>query len=328
MTASKFLTPLIFALTLLPILAYAQDAAAPSANADYIYEQPTYAKLAQLYWALSKLDPKKDTDIDNFLLINECDIYKQYRSNEFEWKDIRAKTSDFLQKSAANFPTRFELTRPIKLGEYDTDQKKFEIAPNYKLNNARSFSIIADGYGDVCGYDPRGMLNVPDYPKGVIVELSKPIILTSIAVDPDVAKNYVAQKMKAFEGLGANVQTQKNISDFRDAYLVMRLKFFAYKGEEKTPDGINNADLAANLEGLEIYADPEKRQLLYTQDYVRKKGARKGLNDIAADDGNDINLPNPNPNLTPEVDKPAATTPDAEPGKVTVPGYSPYGAPQ
>ena len=91
MTASKFLTPLIFALTLLPILAYAQDAAAPSANADYIYEQPTYAKLAQLYWALSKLDPKKDTDIDNFLLINECDIYKQYRSNEFEWKDIRAR---------------------------------------------------------------------------------------------------------------------------------------------------------------------------------------------------------------------------------------------
>src|SRR5262245_27980767 len=65
-------------------------------NTPQYYEEPTVQKFSQLYWAISKLDPTNDTDIDNFLMINECDIYREYAHNEFEWKEIREAGRQFV----------------------------------------------------------------------------------------------------------------------------------------------------------------------------------------------------------------------------------------
>lgn len=107
-----FLMALSFAFC--PNLALAQDASEikeKSAAETNTYETPTVAKLSRLYWALGKFDNEPDPKqyIDNYLRINECEVYKNFSHNEFDWLNIKDATYDFLRKNKQNFPKHFAL---------------------------------------------------------------------------------------------------------------------------------------------------------------------------------------------------------------------------
>ena len=56
----------------------------------------------------------------------------------------------------------------------------------------------------------------------------------------------------------------------RDAYVVMKIRVFSYKGTEQIHNGRQRATVYAMLEGYEIYADSEHEQLLYFENFIRK----------------------------------------------------------
>lgn len=63
----------------------------------------------------------------------------------------------------------------------------------------------------------------------------------------------------------------------RDAYLVMKIRVFSYKGTERITNGRTRAIVYAMLEGFEIYADRAHEQLLYFENFIRKS-EKKPLN--------------------------------------------------
>lgn len=243
-------------------------------NTSYIYEKPTFEKLSQLYWALGKFDLNSDQDVDAFLLINECDIYRDFYHSEFDWQNIRESGRTFLKKNKNKFPLRFEISQMIKLGAYDMKAQRFDILDPYKIINVRRFESMSVNFEEnVCGTNmARRGSNVEGYPRGLLVETSRPVTLTTLPVPPALAKEYADEKLRIFRTYETPAQTNKNLYNLRDAYLFMKIKFFAYRKETEAEDtGGKLAEVLGILEKMEIYADSRKKKLLYEEDYRQKR---------------------------------------------------------
>lgn len=268
----------------------------------YYYEQPTRQKFSRLFWALDFLDINNDEDIDNYLMFNECEIYKSEYFNELEWKDIRESARAFLKANKDSFPIRFEVVQPLFLGEYDVNTKKFEVLDKYKIRPTTRFEIMATDH-EVAPCLKTGSSStpkIPRYPPGILAEFNLPLEATQIPVDPAVAELYIQEKanpLKQRYTQDNKDMTQTALFNARDAYIFMRVKFFAAKGIVRQRGEGERANILTILEGVEVYADRDKKMLLWKKDFRKKRS-------VAAPQ---------NPEKNTETDSPAAEA--APPGE-------------
>ena len=241
----------------------------PNKKKTVIYERPTMKRLSQLYWAAGKFEPTDDLALDHFLMINECDLYREYSKNEFEWTGIRESAREFVQVNRNNFPTHFELLQPIRLGEYDVEEGQFHVAPEFQIEGVRRFEVLAeDLYSDVC--DVRYGEQIEGYPKGLHVEMSRPFSLTSFEIQPELARIYIESINKKIKDKGMNVTTKQELYDARNAYLVMRLRIISYK-EDKRVNEYYLSSMLGLLESYTIYGDKERDLILFEENFKRKR---------------------------------------------------------
>ncbi|MEM7651436.1 MAG: DUF4852 domain-containing protein [Pseudomonadota bacterium] len=246
---------------------HAQTGSAPKKNV--IYETPTFKTLSQLYWALMKFDSSKDIYIDNFLLINECDLYRDYVQNEFEWKGIREGAREFLQDNRKSFPTHFEFLQPVRLAEYDLESEAFDVWQPYKIKGVRRFEVLAeDFYEKTCGVGFAK--EIIGYPKGLYIELNRPFSADKIKVKPEVAEAYIQMLEGINRDAGIVIRNKEDLYESRAAYLVMKLRVFSFKEDVDLQDHRLSKVLAV-LEGYEIYGDRDREMLLFSEDFSRKK---------------------------------------------------------
>jgi hypothetical protein len=287
---------------------------------NYIYEYPTISKLSQLYWAIGKFKQPDDKMIDHFMMINECQIYQNFSGNEIEWSKIRKSAREFLDSAKDQFPIRFEFIQSLNLGRYDTEKQEFDVLEKYKLDGVRRFEILADDfYSDLCGYDPSNAgRNIEGYPRGLMVEFNRPLTLLSVPVKKEMASKYIEDKMINFNNLEPSKRTQENLYAYRDAYMFLRVKVFAYKGERRNSSGQNLAEVMAVLESYDIYADRKKKVLLFKNDFRGRGDNADSFDGNSLD--NSMKIPDPNPNDW-ENEKGGET--DNIPGEKGIPEYNP-----
>ena len=265
-------------LVVLPVV-HAQQPSEPVVSEEeeeghIIYETPTVKNLSQLYWMLSKLDINNDTHVDNFLMINECDLYRDYYNNEFEWKSIRKAGRKFIEDSRDSFPTYFEFIQPLKLAEYNLETEMFDVYEPYKIFSVRRFEILAeDVYKDVCNVSHRR--EIEGYPRGLYAELNRPFTLDEVKVHPEVAKLYIEKNNEYLQEEGIATKYKTDIYENRKAYLVMKIRIFSNKNEDVTVAGKDLAKVLGVLEGYEIYGDRERHMLMFAEDFKRKRKRSK-----------------------------------------------------
>lgn len=231
---------------------------------DRIYEKPTMDELSRLYWGLGSLDFDNDVHIDNYLLINECEIYKEFKNNEFEWSNIRKSSREFLKQNHMTFVRRLEFMQPLYLGEYHLDKEYFDIVPAYVKKTSRRLEVLTKAHEtQVCGHSGE----IEGYPKGLIVELTRPFGIDKVPVPKDRAREYIDTKLEEFNQLEEHQRTDKRMAESRDAYIWMQIRVFGFRGYEKLEEGYGLNAVFAVLEGLEIYSDRDRKDLIYQQQF-------------------------------------------------------------
>jgi hypothetical protein len=234
----------------------------------YVYEEPSMEKFSQLYWTLNLLQLENDTHIDNFMMINECDIYKNYYQHEFEWKKVREATREYIKKNKKNFPLRFQFVQPLRLGAYNIEKQEFDIVEDYRINGTRLFEVVGlEPTEDVCDSNKP----IEGYPRAIAVELSRPFSLTHLPMPMAEANDYISKKLELFRAIGKLRETQENVYQARDAYLVMKVKIFVAQGETRTQEGFMLPNTLAVLERVDIYSDPDLKELMYTENFRKRK---------------------------------------------------------
>ncbi|MDB2682709.1 DUF4852 domain-containing protein [Alphaproteobacteria bacterium] len=242
-----------------------------------VYNEANLENFSQLYWGLGRLDLKNDKHIDNFLLLNECDIYKDYIYNEFEWLRIREYAREHVKERIANrdFPVRFEFVQELQLNNYDFDKQGFMVSPSFAIDGIRRFEIFAtDIKQKICGYSSDN--EIPGYPKGVLLELNRPVQFDVLPMDTETADKYLAEKTIEFKRLPLEKRKQSNLFNFRNIFLVVNVQFFANGGDHfSEKEGTHFAKALAILESIEIYDDVDRTKLLYKQNYKRSSSKKR-----------------------------------------------------
>jgi len=232
------------------------------------YREPNMENFSKLYWALGMMDLSNDEMVDNYMAINECDIYKDYKFNEFEWKNIRNSARELLKKETPTFPTRFSFMQEIRLTDYDIEKGGFHIHENYDVENSRRFEVsAASKTEEICGFRS----DIPHYPRGIVVELSRPFELDFFPVNRKLAEAYIEEKMEDFRNLKPKFQTQQNLYEARTAYMEINVKLFSFTGFTRSSQYANLASTVGVLESAKIYADRDKEVLLYAKTYGQRE---------------------------------------------------------
>lgn len=256
-----------------------------NSTASYVYETPTVKALSHLFWAVNLYSLDDDKAVDEFMHHNECEIYRNFSSDEFEWSEIRNATRDFIRENKNDFPTRFEFIIPIKLEDYDSKRKAFEVQEKYKISSIRRFEVYATNFRQkACAEDIRIQ---EGYPRSLVLEFSRPFSLSHVPMSEDLANEYIKSSIEKLKRYDPGARVKSRMYSLRDAYLVLKVKIFTHgKFLGLTSYKIPAVQMLSILEGYEVYEDRYKQKLFYAESYVTNKD--KGKLNVKLQDEYDI----------------------------------------
>ncbi len=220
------------------------------------YKEISFNALSKAYWTIGKFDVNDNDAIDNYLLINECEMFKQFYQNDFEWNKIREATRGYIKKNMNKFPTTFEILMPLDLDRYDVDKKEFIIKEHSRVEGLRRLDFSNNPQKETCGRPG----DVPNYPKNIILILNRPFSMEKVPVRPEIAEMYLDELRRKYEHLSVRLQAEQYE---RKAYLRLKVRVSKYKDTVKNIGGELRATVFGRIEGVEVYADSMKIRPMY-----------------------------------------------------------------
>lgn len=248
-------------------VARADDAAEESVPDDYI--SLSFENLSKMYWVVGMLSLENNEAIDNYMRINECDLYQKYIHNDFEWRDIRAAAADHIRTNIMGRQQKFEIIMPIYLGRYDLGTEKFEILPDSRfINMTRLETEYNKENLRVC----ETIQAIPGYPKNIMLQISTPLNLVEVPVKREVAELYMEEALRKFSDLAPEARLRRYE---RAAYVRFKVTLLQYKEAVNTGSGALKAGIFGRIDGFEIYADQAGKLLMYAEDIDHSRSVQR-----------------------------------------------------
>lgn len=241
---------------------------------EYIYEDPTNQSLSHLYFGIGLYKTDNDWAINEFLKLNECDLYNKYSSDTLEWKNVVDATKSYIEANKKDFPTRFEFPVPILLDGYDQKTKTFTVRDGYTIESLRRFELYSSNYkDDTCLENARLGSSLP---RAVVLEYSRPFTLSKVPMSPQKASDFIKERLKEAKSTYVNL-TEEKTAQFKDVYLFMNVKVFTHgKILGLSQRDVMTVQLMGILEGYAIYEDIDKRNLIYEHVFISNRRPEGG----------------------------------------------------
>ncbi len=209
------------------------------------------SNLSKLYWALGMLDEKNDASVEQFLFINDCDMFNKFSSDPEQWASLKEATRQMLCKGKEKFPDPFRNPAAgsdcrLRSGE----KRNSAVDPASGLANLQTLDISSNAGVDVCG----SKQDFKSYPRGLTVNLVQPFALKAIPASPELVEFYNKQK------------TYGKVM----VYLRLKTRMGEYIDTAQGKGGWH-AVVTGAVDGYEIYSDAKESKILFAQDLPKIK---------------------------------------------------------
>ena len=226
-----------------------------------MYSEPSLENISKLYWKKNVLKEENDDAIDNFLRINECEMYEKFFDDDFEWQRIRDAAREMLTDAKADFSYKFKMIVPIDLGRYDMLRKGFPLINKTAFKDLRRIEIGGNSNGsEVCGKE--GIIDY--YPRNLILILNKPFSYEFIELDEHIAQAYIIRQK--YDPVKRPRELQNKHFD-RLAFARVRITFSEYQGVTRGSDNFPLAIMFGKLDGIDIFEDADEKRMLTSFTY-------------------------------------------------------------
>ena len=231
------------------------------------FRRGNFENMSKMYWRFGLPDINSELDVDIFFQINECDIFKKYHGNEFEWIPLRNTLKDFLEGNSQNFSRHLFFDLPIEVGIYNVEKGTFTVESKNFNSASRDFfphPAYLNWTKNFCdkklGSDSR-----KSYPREAIFRFIRPLSIPNIAVEEQAAK-YLVNNWK-------ETKAEKR-------YLAIRMfiSVTKYIGHKDFHNQGNIPVFLTYIEGYEIYENLGMGTKLHDKSYIRKKKKKKSQN--------------------------------------------------
>ncbi len=277
----RYFLLLTLALINFSALAYAEDGSLLAKMTDpdsTVIERPeeekyvygTVQNFSKLYWKLGALSTNDSKAVDNFLLINECDIYKSFYDDDFQWSEVRRSAAQMIDQEKEGFPDHFRFTIPIDLGRYDTVKRGFPIVSGTDIKNLRRIQIGGNSSSTkIC--DKEGKIEL--YPKNIIMILNRPLTFDFMELDEHIAQAFIV-KRKYEKPEFSNHRTAAKYK--RPVFMQLRVSILHFQGIQSDTNTFEQlATVYGKVDAIDVYEDKERTNLLKTIKFTAKTRAVK-----------------------------------------------------
>ncbi len=115
---------------MLALPAYADDYAAAQID-----------NIAKTLVRFGALDISDDALLDEYAMVTDCDLYKRFYGNDFQWNKVRGLIRNSIQMNIASFPISYHYDARLQLDRYDFAQKTFMFTALTTIHNINTFVI-------------------------------------------------------------------------------------------------------------------------------------------------------------------------------------------
>lgn len=248
------------------------------------YKAATLKNISQLYWRFGLPHESSNNDVNMYFRLHECEIYKRFSYNEFEWHPIYTTMVDYLKKNKDSFNNKFYYVIPIKLGDYQFEKSQFPVNDEVLSGGVRKFVPENDPE-----YWPTANCNVSmdlekSYPFNIAIQFQRPLFIDSVAATRTQGARMVERWSK------------KTLEKERYAYMRIYITFMRLQNEsfrknpvpvekdvdgqpvppkEKEPNvttlqGRKLPVFIVNLDGYEVFETSAFDSLLDSKSFIRK----------------------------------------------------------
>jgi hypothetical protein len=215
-----------------------------------------YLSFSRLMWKYRIYDFMDEDMVNEYLKIQNCDLYKQYSNNDFLWQGILNASQRELDYFASTFPDRFEVYAYIPIERYDFERSAFPIADDYRLHNAGAITIGVEnitGFNNCVDVEIFGL-----FPNNIKFLPENKFSLTHIPAPPNEAEEILSRISQHryrntddnFRVLPIRFRIKINdVDDFSDKRISSRI---IYKGE---------------LDEIAVFEDPARENLIWKKQF-------------------------------------------------------------
>ena len=225
-----------------------------------VYQVADIKNISKLYWLKTVLDLDDDTAIDNFILINECDFYKENLKDDFKWVKVRAATRELITDQLPTYSDKFKIIVPIDLGRYELDKKGFPLINGTRFKDLRRIEVGGNDRA-ICGK----LWAIESYPRNIFLILSEPFTYDFVPVDEHLAQAFIIRSKDQSIVHRPKELLSKTFN--RLAYARIRMSFLEYQGVTREQNRTPVAIMFGTVDGVDIFENPDETGLLSTTDF-------------------------------------------------------------
>jgi len=204
----------------------------------------TYVDVENMAWLMGARSLNNGEDINNYLMINECEMYREFRANEFEWKEIQDIAANSISLRMGRLEKSLTFVQPLEVYQYDFNRKGFPISENYVMQGHNEFHLMPEVSGkSECTRE----ISSWSYPSSVLFISKRPIFLSFIPVDFDLGREFSENVKPEFDRANDYVRTM---------YIKFTISFKAYNKLKIKPSlGGRVLEYLGTIEEYEVFLD-------------------------------------------------------------------------
>lgn len=225
-----------------------------AANAQDKFLQTSALNLAKAAFALGAYEMNDNTKIDNYLALAECKIFKDYYSDDFEWKSIRDITRSYLQINGSKFPRTFEYLQPVIFETYDFKRQGFPLSPDTAFRSNTKLQISGNSLRAEPCAEPLELFAAKGIPGNALMVLKAPLDLRFVPIAQEKADPYIKS---------IAVRKSKDDRENRKVYARFRVELVDYLGEEAMGSGERFMQFEGMIKEITFFADYEQTYELH-----------------------------------------------------------------
>lgn len=220
-----------------------QDITLQTGTVAAIYKRASLQNLSQSFIKLTGVDLNDDTLIDDFAIINHCDIYRQHYKNEFAWRQARDAFRRVMQRELESYPENVYLLGSLKLGRYDFEHKAFMLDDESKLERTGIFRFSDRSFSCQGGV-------VQQIPLNYTFRLTNPITLDRLEMSEERAASI------------RSIMDQLGNRD-RKVYVTFFIRINDFSTQSTAGSVAVRATTRATLMSMRVYLDRSRTQMIY-----------------------------------------------------------------
>jgi len=167
-------------------------AGAAHAEVTRVYADPTLANMNKAMLRAGALDPSRREVLRDYMLIHECDMFRQNQQDDFRMEKIENAIATLIAQQKTQWPDAFTFATPLTLDKYDFTNSMFAFTAGSRLQNVNTL-VLLEGVSNVC----QQGVTLAMMPNTVAVHIEQPVTVTGIPLPKDVAAALLQRMLKS-----------------------------------------------------------------------------------------------------------------------------------